>query len=223
MPIAVVDPAYIDILYWSEQSRRRLSKMITREKENMKPTVISAYAYDPSDPVNRGVEADEMAGYTYAYLRRIVYRDPTSGERFVFITTDRDLRPGVIALLYFLRWKIEKAYDVSKNKLHVQKAWANGETAVLIQAHFLALAHNLLTLLLRTLEKSGLTDNKILKKQIEHTQKLSPQQRVPAHEMVRHALQLSCQFIRLVRHCRFHKVSWPLAFPLFRDRLAFYL
>ena len=223
MPIAVVDPAYIDILYWSEQSRRRLSNMITREKENMKPTVISAYAYDPSDTVNRGVEADEMAGYTYAYLRRIVYRDPTSGERFVFITTDRGLRPGVIALLYFLRWKIEKAYDVSKNKLHVQKAWANGETAVLIQAHFLALAHNLLTLLLRTLEKTGLTENKILNKQIERTQKLSPAQRVPAHEMVRHAVQLSCQFIRLVRHCLFHKVSWALAFPLFRDRLAFYL
>ena len=62
---------------------------------------------------------------------------------------------------------------------------------MLIQAHFLALAQNLLTLLLRTLEKTGLTENKILTKQIERTQKLSPAQRVPAHEMVRHAVQLS--------------------------------
>ena len=157
------------------------------------------------------------------YLRRIVYCDPTSGEHFVFITTEKTLRPGVIALLYFLRWKIEKAYDVYKNKLHVQKAWANGETAALIQAHLIALAHNLLTILLRTLEKAGLADNKILKKQRNRSRKLSFHQRVPAHDMVRHAFQLSCQFIRLVRHCLFCKTSWSLAFPLFRARLDFYL
>lgn len=86
----------------------------------MKPTVISHYAFDPQDPVNRGVEADEMAGYTYAYLRRIAYRDPATGERFIFLTTETSLRPGVIALLYSLRWKIEKVFDVAKNKLHQQ-------------------------------------------------------------------------------------------------------
>jgi hypothetical protein len=148
VPVIVGDPAYIDILYWSEQRRLRQAVIITREKENMKPTVISRYAYDAADPVNRGVEADEMAGYAYAYLRRIVYRDPASGERFVFVTTDQSLRPGVIALLYALRWQIEKAYDVFKNKLHQQKAWANGFIAAQAQAHLIALTHNLLTLLL---------------------------------------------------------------------------
>ncbi|MEO6752972.1 MAG: hypothetical protein ABIZ04_12390 [Opitutus sp.] len=99
VPIIVGDPAYIDILYWTEQRRMQRAVVITREKANMKPTVISRYAFDANDPVNRGVEADEMAGYTYAYLRRIVYRDPASGERFVFVTTDLGLRPGVIAML----------------------------------------------------------------------------------------------------------------------------
>ena len=129
VPIVVGDPAYLDVLHWAEQKRTRQALIITREKENMNPTVIAQHAYDPADPVNRGVEADEMAGYTCAYMRRIVYRDPASGELFVFLTTEDSLRPGVIALLYLLRWKIEKVFDGFKNKLHQQKAWAHGETA----------------------------------------------------------------------------------------------
>ncbi|MGH8017813.1 MAG: hypothetical protein ACREIA_05900, partial [Opitutaceae bacterium] len=41
-----------------------------------------------------------------------------------------------------LRWKIEKTYDVFKNKLFEQKAWANGRSAHLCQAHFIALLYN---------------------------------------------------------------------------------
>lgn len=223
MPIAVVDPAYIDVLYWSEQRRLRRAVMITREKENMKPTCISCYAYAPDDPVNRGVEADEMAGYTYANLRRIVYRDPATGERFVFITTELSLRPGVIALLYFLRWKIEKAYDVYKNKLHQQKAWANGPVANLAQAHLTALTHNLLTLLLVTLDSAGVSEQKIARRNAEGAARTPASHRVPAQEMVRHALQLTCQFIRVVRHCLEHKVPWRDALPVFQRRLEAYL
>jgi len=54
-----------------------------------------------------------------------------------------------------LRWKIEKLFDVFKNKLHQQKAWANGLTAARTQAHLTALTHNLLTLLLVALEQAG--------------------------------------------------------------------
>jgi hypothetical protein len=223
MPIAVLDPAYIDVLYWSEQRRLRRAVMITREKENMKPTCISAYAFDPDDPINRGVEADEMAGYTYAYLRRIVYRDPATGERYVFITTELSLRPGLIALLYFLRWKIEKVYDVYKNKLHQQKAWANGPVANLAQAHLAALTHNLLTLLLVTLETAGIAEQKIARRNAKHTVDTPASQRVPSRERVRHASQLTCQFIRLVRHCLEHKVAWREALPVFQRRLEVYL
>ncbi|MEO6006379.1 MAG: transposase, partial [Opitutus sp.] len=180
VPIIVGDPAYIDILYWSEQRRMRQAVVITREKENMKPTVISRYAYDANDPVNRGVEADEMAGYTYAYLRRIVYCDPASGERFVFVTTDLGLRPGVIAMLYALRWKIEKAYDVFKNKLHQQKAWATGATAAHIQAHLIALTHNLLTILLCRLESAGLREAKVLSRARDLHTHTPTAQRVPS-------------------------------------------
>jgi hypothetical protein len=223
LPIVVGDPAYIDVLYWTEQKRLRQAIIITREKECMKPTAISHYAFDPLDPVNRGVEADEMAGYTYAYLRRIVYCDPASGERFVFLTTETSLRPGVIALLYLLRWKIEKVFDVFKNKFHQQKAWANGEIAVHAQAHLTALTHNLLTILLATLERAGIREQKIERQQAARIKARAESHRVPAQEMVRHAAQLTCQFIRLLRHCLAHHTSWREALPLFQRRLEVYL
>ncbi len=223
MPIVVGDPAYIDVLHWAEQKRLRQALIITREKENMKPTAIAHHAFDPQDPVNRGVESDEMAGYTYAYLRRIVYRDPVSGERFVFLTTVESLRPGLIALLYLLRWKIEKAFDVFKNKLHQQKAWANGETAAHTQAHLTALAYNLLTILLVTLEQAGLREQKVERQHAAQQAARPESHRVPAQERVRHAAQLTCQFIRLVRHCLIYKSSWRETLPLFQRRLEAYL
>jgi hypothetical protein len=223
LPIVVGDPAYIDVLYWFEQKRLRQAVIITREKANMKPTVIGHHAFDPHDPVNRGVEADEMAGYTHAYMRRIVYCDPASGERFVFLTTDESLRPGLVALLYLLRWKIEKSFDVFKNKLHQQKAWANGATAATTQAHLTALTHNLLVVLLATLEQAGIREEKIESQQSARKKDRPAAQRVPAQEMVRHASQITCQFIRLLRHYLVHKTPWRDALPLFQRRLAIYL
>jgi len=223
VPLVVGDPAYLDVLYWAEQKRLRQALIITREKENMKPTVIARHAFDPQDPVNRGVEADELAGYTHAYLRRIVFCDPATGERFIFLTTDESLRPGLIALLYLLRWKIEKVFDVFKNKLHQQKAWANGATALHTQAHFTALTHNLLTLLLATLEQLGLREQKVERQQAARWAAQPASRRVPAQAMVRHAAQLTCQFIRLLRHCLVHQTRWDEALPLFQRRLAAYL
>lgn len=223
LPIVVGDPAYIDVRFWFEQKRRRQAVIITREKENMKPLIISPNDFDPHDPVNQGVEADELAGYTDAHMRRIVYRDPLSGERFVFITTETTLRPGLIALLYFLRWKIEKVFDVAKNKLHQQKAWANGDTAAHLQAHCIALTHNLLTILLATLEQAGVRERKVERKQAARRKACPEARRVPAQEMIHHAAQLTCQFIRLVRYYLDHKTPWRLALPRFQLRLEAYL
>jgi hypothetical protein len=135
------------------------------------------------------------------YLRRIVYRDPATGEKFVFLTTELSPRPGLIALLYLLRWKIEKAYDVYKNKLHQQKAWANGAVAAQTQAHLTALTHNLLTILLCSLEAAGLREEKVERRAAQSQQEQPVEHQVQAQKMVRHATQLTCQFIRLVRHC----------------------
>lgn len=217
LPIAVVDPAYIDVLFWVIEKLNKQAVFICREKENMKPTIIGRNAFDPSDPVNLGVEADEMAGYTHGYLRRIRFKDPTTGEVYIFITTDPWLRPGVVALIYLLRWKIEKAYDVFKNKLFARKAWANGRTALLQQGHFLALLHNLFTLMLHRLEGLGIREQKVERR---HAQ--APDG-VPSHRMVRHVQTLTCQFIRAVRNLIAQSSGWDEALPLFKLRLECYL
>lgn len=223
LPVIVADPAYIDVLFWALQKIQRQAVIITREKRNMKPTIIGANPFDATDPVNRGVLADELAGYTYAHLRRIHFRDPATGEEFIFITTDTSLRPGVVALLYLLRWKIEKSYDVFKNKFRVRKAWSNGPVAALMQGHFMALLHNLLTVLLVALESAGVTEKKVLDRRAAARRRQPPEKRVPTQEMVRHALCLTCQFIRLVRHCLRAQMPWKMALPLFECRLKIYL
>ncbi len=129
----------------------------------------------------------------------------------------------MVALLYFLRWKIEKIFDVTKNKLHQQKAWANGTVAAQIQAHGIALTHNLLTVWLASLEAAGIREVKVERKQAARVQARPAEKRVPAQEIVRHAAQLTCQFIRLLRHCLVHKTPWRAALPLFQLRLEAYL
>jgi hypothetical protein len=224
MPIIVADPAYIDNQYWLLQKIGRQAMVITREKANMKPLVYGALGFDRADPVNRGVVAYEQVGYTDAMLRRVRYEDPATGEAFIFITTcPEQMRPGLIALLYFLRWKIEKAYDVFKNKFRGRKAWGVGETSARMQGHFMALLHNLLTVLLARMEKIDTPDKKVIDRVVARRAATPEDRRVPAQEMVRHAHALSCQFIRLVRHCLRYQIPWTQALPLFERRLSCYL
>ena len=81
------------------------------------------------------------------------------------------------------------------------------------------ITHNLLTLLLVTLEAASLCEKKVERTQTARRDSVPDKQRVPAQKMVRHAAQLTCQFIRLVRHCLDCKVPWREALPLFRRRL----
>jgi len=185
----------------------------------MKPTVYGHNPFDPNDLVNSGVEGDELVGYSDALLRRIRYRDPKTGELFIFITTNV-LRPGVVAELYFLQWRFEKMYDVFKNKLKEQKAWAVGDSATLIQSHLIALVRNLPTLFLARLEKRGIREEKVEKRIAERNAKQPPP---PSPQMVQGFTILTCQFIRLLRHCLRYKTPWIDALPLFKARLANYI
>ncbi len=104
MPIIVADPAYMDNPHGGLEKLNRHAMIITREKENRDPTIYGPCGFDPDDQINRGVITDDHAGYTNAALRRIHSGDPTTDKDFVVITTCQHLRPGLIALLSFLRW-----------------------------------------------------------------------------------------------------------------------
>jgi hypothetical protein len=193
----------------------------------MKPVSYGSLAFDRADPLNLGVLDYEMVGFDNALnMWRVTYKDPENGAEFVFLTTDGTLPPGVVALLYRLRWKIEKTFNTFKSKLHLTKAWANGNTAQEIQAHFSVLTHNLLALLLHRLQaEHDITEEKLT---VRHEAAASARtaRGIPPHPfyiIAKLALQLSCQFIRLVRTLLRRPLPWKEAFPLFNLRLAAYL
>jgi len=104
------------------------------------------------------VERDEQVGTATrgVMLRRVTYTDPDSGTTYEFLTNEMTLRPGVVALLYRMRWDIEKVFDELKNKLRQTKAWAKSATAKEMQAQFICLAHNLMRLLEDKLAGEGI-------------------------------------------------------------------
>jgi len=228
-PIVVADMAYIDNSFWT---RLRLADanspvLITRQKDGMKPVSYGSLPFDRADPLNAGVLDYEMVGFDNALsLWRVTYKDPENGAEFVFLTSDGTLLPGVVALLYRLRWKIEKTFHTFKSKLHLTKAWANGNTAQEIQAHFSALTHNLLALLLHRLDADhAITEQKLVARHAAATA-VRTARGIPHHPfyfIAKLALQLSCQFIRLVRNLLRRPVPWPQALFLFKLRLAVYI
>jgi hypothetical protein len=209
-PILVLDPAFVDKQFWSQMVLLRSAGavMIMRAKENMKPEVYSRRDWERENPINLGIQDDLRVGFDGSVaMRWIKYVDPETGQVYEFLTTETRLPPGLIAWLYFLRWRIEKVFDTGKNKLLETKAWATGEVAQAVQAHFLALTHNLLVLFRNYLQTEfGIEEHKLIQKR-EHTlQKRECRaaeaggQIHPLHREMPSVVQLSVQFIRTLRN-----------------------
>jgi hypothetical protein len=232
-PLCILDPAFMDHTFWDQQAQLRQcgALMITRAKEGMAPKHFKKRSFDANDPINVGIESDHLITFAGGQQMRLIhYVDPETGEGYQFLTTDRELRPGVIAWLYLLRWRIEKVFDTSKNKLEETKAWATGEVARKVQAHFLALTHNLLVLFRGLLESDfGMREEKLEAKrnqQLEQREKVAQTQGRalhPLHRKMPPIVQLSLQFIRTLRNQILAKVSFCQALPQIRAMLAAYL
>ena len=149
--LLVYDRAIIDFTQWHKWKQGSGIYVITRTKENLVLSVVGLLHFDCDDPINAGVLADELVAPATggAVLRRVTFKDILSGEVYEFLTNvlDKNVAPGLIAFLYRSRWGIEKSFDEFKNKLGEQKAWASSGTAKGMQAQFLCLTMNLLTLL----------------------------------------------------------------------------
>jgi hypothetical protein len=83
-----------------------------------------------------------------ALLRRIVYVDPETGKRFVFLANNFTLDPLTIAQLYHARWKIELFFKWIKQYLHIKAFFGTSENAVKTQV-WVALCVYLLVAILK--------------------------------------------------------------------------
>jgi hypothetical protein len=232
----VLDRAYIDNQFWVEHSGRgghRPWHMITRFKKNMEPVFRESLDYDKDDEVNTGVVGASIVGFNNAgTLYEVEYEDPESGTAYRFLTTlnPEEIRPGVIAWLYFLRWRIEKTFDTFKNDFQEQKAWANGHAATRQQATYIAIAYNIARFLLAELEvNQGMPDAKVAEKyqqaltaRAERAAKRGRQVH-PLHTSQPRMAKLSSQFLRAIRNHipTSHRLSTLL--PIFSAMLAGYL
>jgi hypothetical protein len=153
----VWDMAILDYPFWEEMKKGGVF-FLTLCKSNLRFDLEKELEFDAEDPVNEGVLLDQMArSRTEGRLvRRVSYQCSTDGKVYTFVTNlYKTVRPGDIALLYKMRWEIEKVFDEFKNRLGEKKSWSTHEYGKKSQANFLCLTHNLLRLMEDKLESEG--------------------------------------------------------------------
>ncbi len=143
----VWDKAAVDFPFWQERKASGVYFLSLRKK-GMCLEVQTERVIDVAQPINQGVTADRVVTDRRGIrVREITFHNPCDGEGYVYLTTEMTLEPGLLALLYKTRWEIEKVFDETKTKLAEKKSWATTTTAKQMQAHFVAIVHNLLLLL----------------------------------------------------------------------------
>lgn len=115
--IWVWDRAGIDALQWKKWKHQLGIYFISRAKDNMTHERNGDLDYDPTDPVNAGVQNFALVIVVGQSLRCVRHHDPVSGQSFTFLSSLTEVPPGVIAALYRARWDIEKAFDETNTKL----------------------------------------------------------------------------------------------------------
>ena len=230
----VNDRAFIDNGTWAGFRKRGIYQ-ITRLKENMYPIEELSLSFHRDDPVNAGVRRFARVRFHGVpdFFLLVDYRDPETGQRYQFLSSlPETFRPGLIAWLYLLRWKIEKLYDTFKNKLHQTKAWANSTAAAAIRPLFVSMTYNLLLWLQHRLRSDfGIADDKVVRKFNVHLAQrtdaaLASKRTIhPLHAatLPRRMAQMTAQFIRCVANHLFIPKPFRAILPAFREAQRVYL
>ena len=230
--IWIDDRAYLDYRWWIVQKKKGIYT-ISKMKSASSILYCGDLEFDGDDPVNAGVISDRLGGTSSsgATIRIIAYVDPETGEEMTFYTTlGKEVRPGVVCWLYFLRWQIEKVFDCFKNSLKEKKAWANGNKATEMQGHFICLVYNFIHFLSEKTKKcKSCEDEKAQRKyakNLESREEKAKELGRIIHPLIytsRRISRLSTQFIRTVQNHFFLKVPLRLIIPIFVERLKLYL
>lgn len=151
----VYDKAVTDYPWWDRQKRHD-NYMISVLKENSVATFVESIEFDEEAIINTGVVRYSLYENKGIKFSVVHYRDPETQKLFSFITTlPASINPGTIALLYYKRWTIEKAFNNSKSNLKEKKAWSPDPHALNSQMRLTAMAYNLI----RTFEEISKKQN----------------------------------------------------------------
>ncbi len=134
----------MDYAGWQSQKDQQ-NYMIPILKENSVATPIKAITYNTSHPINKGVDSHDIYEKKGIRFNVVHFRDPETRKLYRFVSTKPEsINPGTIAMLYFNRWTIEKAYNNSKNNLKETKAWLSPLNSLNNQMRLTAMGYNIM-------------------------------------------------------------------------------
>ena len=155
--IVVCDRGYNDYAWYNQLNIQGVF-FVTRQKRNAKYRVIERREVDK----NKGLDCDQTIMFTGVQthgkcpiaLRRIGYRCPETGNRYVFLTNNFHLAAKTIAQIYKSRWQIELFFKWIKQNLKIKRFIGTSRNAVLTQI-WIALCTYLLIAYIKFRSKTG--------------------------------------------------------------------
>ena len=142
----VWDKALVDLPLWQDRKGQGIY-FLSQRKKGMCLELEQTRVIDVAQPINQGVTGDRLVRDRRGIkVREITCCNPCAGVDYVYRTSEMTLERGHLVLLYKTRWESEKVFDETKTKLQEKKSWATSPTAQPMQAHFVAIVHNLLLL-----------------------------------------------------------------------------
>ena len=140
----VYDKAVMDYCWWNQQKGHQ-NYLISVLKENSVAIRVESIPFDKSNSINTGVEDYAIYENQGVKFNVVHYRDPETRKLYRFVTTlPEAINPGTIAMLYYKRWTIEKAYNNSKSNLKEKKAWSSNLKSLKNQMRLTAMTYNLM-------------------------------------------------------------------------------
>jgi putative transposase len=162
--IVVMDRAYVDFAWYNKLNRRKVFFVI-RMKKGTKYRVVERNQVIKA----KGLTSDQTILLTGTkakecpiFLRRVGYRDPDTGQHYVFITNIFHLSAKTIADIHRDRWQVEIFFKWIKQNLKVKSFLGTSKNAVMTQI-WVAIITMLLLAYYKFRAKLGHTLSQILK------------------------------------------------------------
>ena len=162
--VVVFDRGFHDAEFFKQLETKKI-RFVTRLRRDLRVHVVERrpVLYDKGLTSDQIVLLSGCAGRRHAQrLRRIGYRDPTTGKHYVFLTNDFLLAASTIAEIYRQRWQIELFFKWMKQNLQIQGFLGVSRNAVLTQI-WVALSVYLLLAYLKFLNRAGWSLTQILR------------------------------------------------------------
>ena len=135
--MVVLDRGYLDYAQYALWTAQGVW-FVTRARINMDYRVIEHAPVREASGVIEDARIELVSPHAVqqgctCHLRRIVYRDPASGDEFIYLTNHMRLAAATIAAVYKDRWQIEAFFRAIKQNLKIKTFVGTGPNAVRIQ------------------------------------------------------------------------------------------